>query len=203
MKVMKWKKLVLTCLVCLLPILLGVGLWEKLPSQIAIHFDIYNNPDNFASKGFAVFGIPLLMMVLQAICCVIFDVNARFHGERVKFERITKWIIPVMTVILQVATLGIALGWDIDIRVVATLVVGTLMVVMGNVLPKFDRVKNWDLETDKARKINRFIGYETVVMGLLFYLSLLFPPVATMVCIFLLIPYAIVGVVYGIVVGRK
>ncbi len=203
MKVMKWKKLILTCLVCLLPVLLGVALWKKLPQEIAIHFDMYNNPDNFASKGFAVFGLPCMMVLFQIICCVIFDVNAHFHGERVKFERITKWIIPVMTVILQAAIFGVALGWKIDIRAVAAVVVGTILVVLGNVLPKFDRVKNWNLDTDKARKINRFIGYETVILGLLFYVSLLFPPVATVVCVFLLIPYAILGVIYGIRVGRK
>ena len=33
-----------------------------------------NNPDNFASKGFVVFAIPLLMVLLQTFCCFINDV---------------------------------------------------------------------------------------------------------------------------------
>ena len=203
MKFMKWRFLAVTCVVCLLPILLGVALWNSLPDTMAIHFDMYNNPDNFAPKGFVVFGLPCLMVVLQVICCVINDINAKKHGARVKFERVTKWIIPVMTMILQVVTLGYGLGWNLDIRRVAALIVGGVFLVIGNYMPKFDEINGFRVDVEKARKINRFLGYEAVVMGLLFLGSILLPPIATMVCLILLIPYVIVGVVYGIVVGRK
>mgnify|MGYP003308702311 CR=1 FL=1 len=95
MKIIKWKTLIITGIVCLLPIFLGLLLWDKLPETMAIHFDINNKPDNFAPKGFVVFGIPVLMLLLQVICCVINDVNAYKYGDRVKFEMATKWIIPV------------------------------------------------------------------------------------------------------------
>jgi len=203
MKFVKWKILIVTCVVCLLPILLGVALWNELPESIAIHFDINNNPDNFAPKAFAVFGMPLLMVVLQVICCIINDVNAYKHGERKKFSTVTKWIVPCMSVVLQTVTLGYALGWNIDIRKFVCVIVGVILVVIGNYLPKFDYVKNADVDTEKARKINRFLGFETVVMGLLMIVSIFFPPVASVVCLVLLIPYVIIGVVYGIVVGRK
>ena len=116
MKFIKWKSLIITCIVCLLPILLGIALWDNLPDTMAIHFNINNEPDNFSSKGFVVFGLPLLMVLLQMFCCFINDINSHKHGERIKFERATKWIIPVMTVILQVITLGYGLGFNIDIR---------------------------------------------------------------------------------------
>ena len=164
MKFIKWRILIITCLVCLMPILLGVALWNKLPDTMAIHFDINDNPDNFASKGFVVFGLPVLMMLLQMFCCFINDINAHKHGERRKFEIVTKWIIPIMTVILQIVIFGYGLGWDIEIRKVTALLVGGIMIVIGNYLPKFDYIKNYNVDTEKARKINRFIGFETVVM---------------------------------------
>ena len=99
MKFIKWKSLIITCIVCLLPILLGIALWNYLPDSMAIHFNFYNKPDNFASKGFTVFGLPIFMAVLQIYCCVINDINAHKHGERKKFERATKWIIPIMAII--------------------------------------------------------------------------------------------------------
>ena len=203
MKFFKWRIFIITAAVCLLPILLGLSLWERLPEEIAIHFDIYGNPDNFASKSFAVFGFPLLMVPLQAFCCFINDINAYKKGERVKFSRVTKWIIPVMSTILYIVTLGVALGWNIDVRKAVAFIVGAMLLVIGNYLPKFDYIKNYDLETEKARKINRFIGYETVVMGLLFIISIFLPPVATVVCLFLLIPYAIISIIYGIKTAKK
>ena len=146
MKFVKWKILIVTCVVCLLPILLGVALWNELPESIAIHFDINNNPDNFAPKAFAVFGMPMLMVVLQVICCIINDVNAYKHGERKKFTAVTKSIVPCMSVVLQTVTLGYALGWNIDIRKFVCVIVGVILVVIGNYLPKLDYVKNADVD---------------------------------------------------------
>ncbi len=203
MKMIKWKSLIVTCLVCLLPILFGFILWDRLPDTMAIHFDINNNPNGFASKGFTVFGLPVMMVALQVICCIIYDVNALKHGERKKFERVTKWIIPIMTIVLQVVTLGYGLGENLDIRKVAMLLVGLIFLVQGNYLPKFDYIKNRDIDTEKARKINRFIGFETVVVGVLFIASIFLPPVASVVCLILLIPYGVISVIYGIRVGRK
>lgn len=203
MKFINRKSLVITCMVCLLPILLGITLWDKLPDSIAIHFNFNNEADNFAPKGFAVFGLPVMMAVLQIICCVINDFNAKKHGNRVKFETVTKWIIPVLTVILQIITLGYSLGWNIDIRKAVALIVGIMFLVLGNYLPKLDYIKNYDLDTEKARKINRFIGYETVIMGVLMLITIFLPQIATVVWLFLLIPYTIISIVYGIKVSKK
>ena len=203
MKFFKKRIFLITSIVCLLPVLLGISIWNKLPDEMAIHFNIYGEPDNFASKGFVVFGLPIMMVLLQAFCCFINDINASKHGDRKKFETVTKWIIPCLTVILQVITLGYGLGWNLDIRRIVPFIVGVMFLVIGNYLPKFDYIKNYNLETEKARKINRFIGYETVIMGVLFIISIFLPPAATVVCLVLLVPYAIISAVYGIIVARK
>ncbi len=202
-KIIKWKFLILSCAITLLPVLLGVALWNSLPDSIAVHFDMYNNPDNIAPKWFAVFGLPGIMVILQAISCVITDVNAAKHGERKKFEHVVKWIVPVLCIVLQVITLGYSLGWAIDIRVSAMVLVSIMFLVMGNYLPKLDYVKDYDLDTQTARKVNRFIGRLMVVMGILGLMSLFLPPVASIVWLILLIPFAVVSVVYGIVIGTR
>jgi len=203
MKFMKWKSLIITCLVTLLPIVAGVALWSQLPDVIATHFGINGNPDGFSSKAFAVFGLPGLMAVLQIICCVINDAKAYQHGPRVKFERVTKWIIPCMSIVLQAAIFAFALGKNVDMRAVALLLVGVVMIVIGNYLPKFDYIKNYNLDTEKARKINRFIGIETVIMGVLSIICIFLPPIFSLYWLFLLIVYAIIAVIYGIVVGTR
>lgn len=203
MKFFKWKIFIITGLVCLTPILFGLLLWEKLPETMAIHFNIYGEPDNFASKGFVVFGLPVLMVALQAVSCFINDINSYRYGDRKKFTAVTKWIIPPLTVVLQIITLAYGLGLNIDIRRTVSFIVGTILVVIGNYQPKFDYVKNYNVNSEKARKIHRFIGYETVFMGILFFVSIFLPPVSSVVCLLLLIPYAIVGVLYGIIKGRK
>lgn len=202
MKFFKWKIFIITAIVCLLPILLGLALWDRLPDTIAIHFDMNNNPDNFASKGFAVFGMPALMVLLQAFCCFVNDINAHKHGDRKKLELVTKWIIPVMTLILQAVTLSYALGAGLDIRRIVAVIVGVIMIVTGNYTPKLDYVKNRDIDTEKARRINRFIGIMSVIAGIIFIISIFFKPIATVIALLLLIPYAVICIIYGIKVGR-
>ncbi len=46
------EKFILTSIVCFLPIILGLTLWEKLPDSMAIHFDINNDPDGFAPRDY-------------------------------------------------------------------------------------------------------------------------------------------------------
>ena len=202
-KIIKWKFLLVSCLITLLPVLLGVALWNSLPENIAIHFDMYNRPDNFAPKWFAVFGLPVMMVILQTISCAITDFKSAKHGERKKFENVVKWIIPVLCIVLQVITLGYSLGWAIDIRVSVMLIVSAIFLVMGNYQPKLDYVKHYDCDTQAARKINRFIGRLMVIMGILGIVSIFLPPVASIVWLILLIPFAITSVVYGIVVGTR
>lgn len=203
MKFIKWKSLIITSVVCLLPIFLGIALWNQLPDSIAIHFNVYNEPDNYASKGFVVFGLPVLMVLLQIFCCFVNDINAHKHGERKKFEAATKWIIPVMTIILQIITFGYSLGWNVDIRKVVALIVGGMFLVLGNYLPKFDYINNYDTDTEKARKINRFIGFEAVVMGILMLITIFLPPISSIIWLFMLIPYTIISIIYAIKVIRN
>lgn len=203
MKFFKWKYFLVTSLVCLSPILFGILLWDKLPYIMPIHFDINGNADNFASKEFTVIGLPVLMVLFQGISCLANDLNEKKHGKNKKIEAVTKWIIPVITIVLQVATFGRVLGYNVDMRTVAAIVVGVVFLLLGNCLPKMDYIKNYKLEPEKAKKINRFLGYETVIMGILLILSVFFPPTATEVCLLLLIPYALIGVIYSIYVAKK
>ena len=203
MKCIKWKILIKTCLICLLPILLGIIIWDKLPETIAIHFDINNTPDNFASKGFAVYALPFLMMLIQIINCITIDISSHKHRETKKIEHVTKWILPIISIILQSVILGYAIGLQLDIRRIAVIIVSILFIITGNYLPKLDYVKNYKLDTEKARKINRFVGFETVIMGLLGIVTIFLPAIVSVIWLILLIPYTIISAIYGIIISKK
>ena len=203
MKHIKWKIIIITSLVTLLPILFGVAVWNQLPDVIATHFGINGNPDRFSSKAFAVFGMPLLMVALQIFGCIVTDVKAHKHGAKVKFERFVKWIIPCVSVVVQMSIFAVALGGNVDIRRIAMIIVGVEFIGIGNYLPKFDYIKHYNLEKGKARKINRFVGIETFIMGVLALASIFLPPIFSVVWLILIVPYVIIGIVYGITVAKR
>ncbi len=197
------RRCIITCVICLLPILFGVLLWESLPDKMAIHFNLNNEPDNFASKGFTIFGLPLIMAGLQMFTCIINNANALKYGKRIKFERVAIWIIPVMAVAVQGVILAYGLGKDMDIRKIVTSLVGVIFLVVGKCLLKTDYVSNANVSAENARRINRFAGYGIMIMGMLGIVSVFFSPIASVIWLILLIPYTISTVIYGIIVGRK
>ena len=203
MKFVAWKSLIITSLICLLPILFGVLFWNQLPEMVAVHFGINNQPDNFAPRWFAVFGIPFIMMMFQIISCIITDFNSAKHGRAVKFERVTKGIIPTMSVFLQSAIILFALGVNLDMRKVAMVIVSLMFITLGNYLPKLNYIKNYNIDTKTARKLNRVMGFGMVVLGILGFITVFMPPVSSVIWLLLLIPCIVASVIYGMKNGLK
>lgn len=55
----------LTTIICLLPIIMGAIYYKELPEQMAIHFDNAGKADNYLNKNFVLFGLPTLLAVLN------------------------------------------------------------------------------------------------------------------------------------------
>ena len=75
MKKIDLKILIITCLVCLLPIFLGIAFYNQLPEKVAIHFNINNEPDGYFAKTAFVFGMPVIMVAIQSFCCIVSDLD--------------------------------------------------------------------------------------------------------------------------------
>ena len=196
MNVIKWKSMIFTALVCLLPIVLGVVLWERLPETMAIHYDINNNADGFASKGYVVFGLPFMMTVMQVVLCIANDMSLKNRDKNINY--VTKWIIPVMTIVLYVVTMLVGLGYNVDIRRVCAVIIGVVMLATGACMGKLDYVKNRDYDKETAKKINKLSGILMMVAGVLFFGSILFPPMATVICLGLLMVCGVIISVYSV-----
>ena len=203
MKNIKWRILFITSLVCLLSVLPGVIMWNSLPESVPIHFNINNEPDNFAPKAVAVLLIPFLMLAVQIFVCVICDISSQKHGQSKKLENVTKWIIPIISVVLQIATVMFAAGKQVDIRRVAVALVSLEFLFMGNYLPKMNYIKNYKIDTATARKINRFCGITMVILGVMGLVSLLLPTGASIVWLALTLLSVIVILIYTLIQIKK
>ena len=116
MKKINLKNLIITVIVCLLPIIIGVLFYNKLPESVAIHWGINNNPNGYFSKLAFVFGLPIIMAALQIFCCISSDLSDKNPEANKKAVTIFKWIIPILTIVLYIITIMYALGSNLDIR---------------------------------------------------------------------------------------
>ena len=57
------KKMILfTLVLLLLPIVMGLFLWNQLPDTVVTHWGADNQPDGYSSKAFAVIGLPAMTL---------------------------------------------------------------------------------------------------------------------------------------------
>lgn len=172
MKKINWNFLIFTCMICLLPICMGLYFYEELPETMAIHFNIENQADNFASKNFVLFGLPIIMVLLQAFCCIISDINENKKGNPPKIIKIMKWFIPFLTIIIYTLTILVGLGKTVDIGKIISIVLGLMFLVMGNYMPKmsYDDAKgniNPLPASEKSfKQMMRLWGYTFVIGGI-------------------------------------
>lgn len=71
------KLLLLTSVITLLPVFIGLFLWNQLPDSVATHFGLNNQSDGYSSKAFAVFGLPLILLAVHLVCVVATNIDPK------------------------------------------------------------------------------------------------------------------------------
>lgn len=167
----------ITSLLCLLPLLFSVIVYRSLPEQIAIHWNSAGVADNYVHKALAAFGLPIVFFAINLFSKIRL-LNDPREGQSQAIMQLSIWLIPVMSIILVPVTLAIAMGADIPIVMICTLLVGLLLVVFGNYLPKSRQnytigVKlPWTLNNaDNWNKTHRLAGYLWIAGGVLLIIS--------------------------------
>lgn len=171
MKKINWNNLIFTCILCLMPICIGLYFYDELPDIMAIHFNIENVADNFGPKNFVIFGLPIIMALLQAFCCIISDINEAQKGKSPKLVKIMKWIIPFLTIVMYMLTILVGLGKDVNIGKIISIILGVMFMIMGNYMPKMTyedakgNIKTLPSNENTFKTMMRVLGYTFVFGG--------------------------------------
>ena len=167
------KTLIITTVITLLPILAGVILWNKLPEQMPMHFNAAGEVDGWAGKPFGVFGMPLILVAVQWLCALgSLKMDPKAANLNDKVMGLVLWIIPVVSVLMHVLVYGTALGKEMNVQVVLPVLIGLLLIIIGNWLPKCKQTYTlgikipWTLEDeDNWNRTHRFAGPVWVACG--------------------------------------
>ena len=172
------KILIITSIIILLPIVAGLILWNQLPEQIPVHWNANGEVDGWSSKAFAVFGLPLLMLVFQWLCTLGTGADPKKANHPEKVVQLVLWIIPVITIFLFTVTYMVALGQEVRMEVIMPVLVGLLLTVVGNYMPKCKQNYTigikipWTLNSEENwNKTHRFAGWIWTFGGLAIMLT--------------------------------
>ena len=175
------KTLIITSLILLIPMIVGLLLWDQLPERVPSHWGINGEVDAWSSKGVAVFGMPTLMIVLQWVCTFACTLDPRYKNYNHKMLKLVLWICPVISLIVNGMVYCTALGVDVSVETVMPLLVGAMFVVIGNWLPKCAQTYTmgiklpWTLNSEANwNATHRFGGKVWVAGGILTMITSLF-----------------------------
>ena len=204
MKINK-KLLIITTVIILLPMVIGLLLWEQLPAEIPVHWGVNNEPDGWASKPFTVFGMPVLLAALHVFGLFVTFADPKKNNIGKKAIGLVYWIVPAISLFAMSASYAYTLGKEVNIGMICSLLLGIMIVVLGNYLPKakqnytFGYKIPWTLNSEENwNKTHRLAGWIMVIGGIILIINafFLFEWVLVSVSILALLPIAYSYILY-------
>lgn len=201
-------KLIITSLITLIPIVIGLILWDKLPNQVPVHWNINGNVDDYATKTQAVFLMPLVLVAFHWICVLVTLLDPKKQNINDKMFTLVLWIIPVISLFVNSMIYATALGHKVSVEIIMPLFMGALFVVIGNYLPKCKQSYTmgiklpWTLDDEENwNKTHRFAGFLWVIGGIVIMATAFLG--AFWLFFIVLIPMVIVPTVYSYLFYKK
>ena len=165
---------VITTLICLLPILAGLALYNRLPETIATHFGANGEANGWSSRAFTVFGIPAFMAGCNLFVWFALHTDPKRRNMHPTLRAFALWTVPALSIFVNAMTLGNALGYPMHIEIVTPLLLGLMFVVIGNYLPKTKQSYTmgiklpWTLASEENwNRTHRIAGFLWVLGGIL------------------------------------
>ena len=189
------KTLIITSTVTILPVLIGIICWDRLPDVMATHFGMNNEANGFSSKAFAVFGLPLILLAVLWVGAFVTAHDPKRQNISPKMFSLMLWIAPAISLVAAATIYPVNLGYELDIAFFSELLVGLMFIIIGNYLPKARQNYTigikipWTLANEENwNRTHRLAGYLWMICGILMILISLtrFVPAEWLVGIFLI-----------------
>ena len=201
-------KIILTSVITLVPILLGLLLWNKLPDQIPTHWNAEGVIDGWSSKAFAVFALPGILVFFHLLCVLASSMDPKRKNYSGKLLGIVFWICPVISLVMMGVMYGTALGMKLKVDVIMLVLVGVTFLVVGNYMPKCKQNYTigikipWTLNSEENwNKTHRFAGWLWVIGGIFITATSLFSLIwISLPAIFIM---TLIPMIYSYILHRK
>ena len=171
------KIIIITTLITILPLFVGLILWNRLPDTVATHWDFNGEANGWSSKAFAVLGLPCLLTVIHLFTVGVTLNDPKKKNILRKMLTLVFWIIPVVSLIVNGMVFLTALQIEVNVSIAVSALVGIIFIIIGNYLPKLQQNYTagiklpWTLNsTENWNRTHRLGGKTFIISGILLIL---------------------------------
>ncbi|OAT87006.1 SdpI family protein [Candidatus Arthromitus sp. SFB-turkey] len=205
------KTLVISTILCIIPMILSIFLYNKLPEKIPTHFNINGEVDSYGSKLFVYILLPIILCMVNILLNIILNNDPKKQNHNETLLTICKFIIPLMSLIFIPSSILISLGFNINIAIIAPIFISIIFILIGNYLPKCRPNYTmgirlpWTLNNENNWiKTHRLSGFLWVISGLILLLTTLINKnLSFYVLIISIILTVIIPCIYSFILYKK
>lgn len=202
------RKVLLTSIITLSPMVIGLILWNRLPDTVATHFGMDNTANGWSSKFTAVVGIPAFLTLAQLFVAVVTANDPKRKSINDKFMGLILWIVPVCSLFCCLTIYAMALGNPLDVSMIGSVLVGVIFIVIGNYMHKIKQnftvgIKiPWTLHSEENwNRTHRLSSWLWISGGVVFIICGLFK--VEVIQLITIAAIAIIPAVYSFILFRK
>lgn len=129
-------KLILSSILVILPIFIGLILWDKLPDQIVTHWSFNGTPDGWSSKTFTVLVLPLILLAIHLFCLFITFLDPKNENQSNNIFDLVIWITPITSLFANGAIYLNTLNIHLPMQIFGSAFAGLIFIVIGLYFPK-------------------------------------------------------------------
>lgn len=160
-------------IILLLPFIIAALVYPQMPDQVPIHWNAQGQVDDYASKGFGTFLLPVLNVALYLLLVFLPKTDPKKANYQ-KFNtsyRVIRYATHCFFFLIFIVTLLVALGNPVDINLWIPVAAAVLFIIMGNVM---GRVRHnyyvgfrfpWTLANEAVWKKTHQVGAKAMVIG--------------------------------------
>ena len=201
--------LILSTIVCLMPIIAGLLLYDRLPEQVAIHFDAAGNPNSYSSRLVAVVVLPAILALLNLAMPAILKMDPKYKNTDSKVRALVQWIIPAVSIFASTFMLSAALGKTLKAQLYVCIFMGILFTATGCFMPRMKQSYTigiklpWTLDDEENWDKTHLLAGRLWTIGGLCILACAFLPVPMSVTVGIILAMVLVPAVYSYLLYSK
>ena len=206
----KWKAII-SSIVILLPMVFGLVMWNKLPATMVSHWGADGAADGTATKGFMVFGMPLILLALQWLMILLEAALEKNNAQNKKIATIVYSVVPLISLEVHIFIYSVALGKEWNLFALIPVLVGAMFMFIGNYLPKTTRNRtmgiklHWTMGNDENWQKTHRLGGKLWFWGGLAVIASALLPVKAMIAVMIVViaVTVLVPTAYSYAIYRK